>query len=202
LYPHFVLPHYFVGKKELAHRLLNSEQVRSESLLNVWPEEIVQPANGDQTIADHHPGQYPICRPGQAPSVGQLTLEMLSCSTNLLPLMPDEKYAVEKIRTIGDSYDRFRSSTPWDGLPRHWALTSICALRWIPTVQGHRPHLIDQFGPGDCRGIGEKLSRAGRYGHTASPESHGQPGGFRSRFQLSADLMSSNASRTGCGYQG
>lgn len=107
----FVLMHYFVGQKELAYGLLRVEQQRSESLLlNILPGEIAgRLKGGERVIADYHPEVSILFADlvGFTPLVGQLspgqtvTLlnEIYTCFDTLV-----EKFGLEKIRTMGDSY--------------------------------------------------------------------------------------------------
>jgi adenylate cyclase len=107
----FALLHYFVGQKELAYRLLRSEQDRSESLLlNVLPREIAaRLKSGERIIADHHPSVSILF----ADLVGFTPLTNQLSPTAMVELLNDiyshfdsliEKHGVEKIRTIGDNY--------------------------------------------------------------------------------------------------
>ena len=145
----FVLPHYFVGQKELAYRLLHSEQVRSESLLlNVLPEEIAaRLKNGDQAIADHHPSVTILFADlvGFTPLSSQLSpVEMLELLNEIYSHFDAliEKYGVEKIRTIGDSY-MIASGLPHPRSDHAQAIARLALemrdyIAGFPPVQGQR----------------------------------------------------------------
>ena len=107
----FILLHYFVGQKNRFYELLRVEQQKSESLLlNVLPEEIAtQLKAGRQTIAD----QFEAVSVLFADLVGFTPLSTQLSPTQMVELLNDiflhfdalaERYNVEKIRTIGDSY--------------------------------------------------------------------------------------------------
>ena len=102
---------YFVSEKNRLFALLRNEQVKSENLLlNILPKEIAAILkNESRTIADHYTeasvlfadmvGFTPLS--AQLPPVEMVELlnEAFSFFDSLL-----DKYKVEKIRTIGDSY--------------------------------------------------------------------------------------------------
>lgn len=102
---------YFVSEKNRLFALLRNEQVKSENLLlNILPKEIAAILkNESRTIADHYTeasvlfadmvGFTPLS--AQLPPVEMVELlnEAFSFFDSLL-----DKYSVEKIRTIGDSY--------------------------------------------------------------------------------------------------
>jgi len=102
---------YFVSEKNRLFALLRNEQVKSENLLlNILPKEIAAILkNESRTIADHYTeasvlfadmvGFTPLS--AQLPPVEMVELlnEAFSFFDSLL-----DKYNVEKIRTIGDSY--------------------------------------------------------------------------------------------------
>jgi adenylate cyclase len=107
----FVLMHYFVGQKELAYSLLGMERDRSESLLlNILPKEIAARLKmGEKSIADYHPsvsilfadlvGFTPLASELSPIEIVELLNEIYSHFDSLM-----EKYGLEKIHTIGDSY--------------------------------------------------------------------------------------------------
>ena len=106
-----ILLAYFVSQKNQLFLLLQSEQVKSENLLlNILPKEVAAILkNESRTIADHYTeasvlfadmvGFTPLT--AKLPSVEMVELlnEAFSFFDSLL-----DKYNVEKIRTIGDSY--------------------------------------------------------------------------------------------------
>ena len=203
----FVLLHYFVGQKELAYRLLHSEQVRSESLLlNVLPEEIAaRLKNGDQTIADHHPsvsilfadlvGFTPLSSQLSPVEVLELLNEIYSHFDALI-----EKYSVEKIRTIGDSY-MIASGLPHPRTDHAQAIACLALdmrdyIARFPLVQGHRLsfRIGINSGPVIAGVIGQKKFAYDVWGDTVNTasrmESHGQPGRIqitRRTFELICD---------------
>jgi guanylate cyclase len=107
----FILLYSFVGQKNTALRLLRREQEISENLLlNILPKEIVAILkNGSRTIADHYDGasilfadmvNFTPLSAAMAPAeMVDLLNEVFSYFDSLV-----EKYDLEKIRTIGDSY--------------------------------------------------------------------------------------------------
>jgi adenylate cyclase len=102
---------YFVGEKNRLFTLLRGEQIKSENLLlNILPKEIAAILkNESRTIADHYPeasilfadmvGFTPLSARLAPVEVVELLNEAFSYFDSLL-----DKYNVEKIRTIGDSY--------------------------------------------------------------------------------------------------
>jgi guanylate cyclase len=102
---------YFVGEKKRLYTLLRGEQVKSENLLlNVLPKEIAAILkNESRTIADHYTeasilfadmvGFTPLSARLAPVEMVELLNEAFSYFDSLL-----DKYDVEKIRTIGDSY--------------------------------------------------------------------------------------------------
>jgi guanylate cyclase len=102
---------YFVGEKNRLFMLLRGEQIKSENLLlNVLPKEIAPILkNESRTIADHYAeasvlfadmvGFTPLSARLAPVEVVELLNEAFSFFDSLL-----DKYDVEKIRTIGDSY--------------------------------------------------------------------------------------------------
>jgi len=102
---------YFVGEKNRLFTLLRGEQVKSENLLlNILPKEIAAILkNESRTIAEQYPeasilfadmvGFTPLSARLAPVEVVELLNEAFSYFDSLL-----DKYNVEKIRTIGDSY--------------------------------------------------------------------------------------------------
>jgi adenylate cyclase len=102
---------YFVGEKNRLFTLLRGEQAKSENLLlNILPKEIAEILkNESRTIADHYTeasilfadmvGFTPLSARLAPVEVVELLNEAFSYFDSLL-----DKYHVEKIRTIGDSY--------------------------------------------------------------------------------------------------
>lgn len=102
---------YFVGEKNRLFALLLGEQIKSENLLlNILPREIAPILkNESRTIADHYlessilfadmVGFTPLSARLPPVEVVELLNEAFSYFDSLL-----DKYDVEKIRTIGDSY--------------------------------------------------------------------------------------------------
>ena len=107
----FTLLYSFVRQKNTALRLLRIEQEKSENLLlNILPKEIAAILkNENRTIADHFDGasilfadmvNFTPMSAAMAPQeMVNLLNEVFSYFDSLV-----EKYGVEKIRTIGDSY--------------------------------------------------------------------------------------------------
>lgn len=107
----FVLLYSFVRQKNMALRLLRVEQEKSENLLlNILPGEIAAILkNENRTIADHFDSasvlfadmvNFTAMTASMAPQeMVDLLNEVFSYFDSLV-----EKYGVEKIRTIGDSY--------------------------------------------------------------------------------------------------
>ena len=106
-----VLLSYFVREKNRLFSLLRTEQAKSENLLlNILPKEIAAILkNEERTIADHYPeasvlfadmvGFTPLASRLPPVEIVELLNEVFSFFDSLL-----DKYHVEKIRTIGDSY--------------------------------------------------------------------------------------------------
>lgn len=102
---------YFVGEKDRLFSMLRGEQAKSENLLlNILPREIAAILkNESRTIADYYPeasilfadmvGFTPLSSRLAPAEVVELLNEAFSYFDSLL-----DKYDVEKIRTIGDSY--------------------------------------------------------------------------------------------------
>jgi adenylate cyclase len=106
-----VLLSFFIRKKDEAYHLLSIEEEKAENLLlNILPPEIAEILKeGEKTIADHFDGASilfadlvgftPLTNHLEPVKVVNLLNEIFSQFDLLV-----EKYAVEKIRTIGDNY--------------------------------------------------------------------------------------------------
>jgi adenylate cyclase len=106
-----VLLYYFVRQKDGLFALLHEEQQKSENLLlNILPKEIASILkNGKSTIADHFEGASILFADlvGFTPLSVELSPDQMVGLLNRVFSHFDslvEKYGVEKIRTIGDSY--------------------------------------------------------------------------------------------------
>jgi guanylate cyclase len=107
----FILLYYMVIQREIAYRLLNLEQEKSENLLlNVLPKEVAAILkNESRLIADSFPeasvmfadlvGFTPLSAEMSPIEMVELLNEVYTHFDNLM-----EKYGLEKIRTIGDNY--------------------------------------------------------------------------------------------------
>jgi guanylate cyclase len=106
-----ILLAYFVGEKNRLFALLRNEQAKSENLLlNILPKEIAAILkNESRTIADHYAEASILFADmvGFTPLSAQLApvemVELLNEAFSFFDSLLD-KYGVEKIRTIGDSY--------------------------------------------------------------------------------------------------
>ncbi|HJS28966.1 MAG TPA: adenylate/guanylate cyclase domain-containing protein [Anaerolineales bacterium] len=107
----YVLLDYFIGQKDIAYRLLGLEQEKSESLLlNILPADVATALKNDGRAPAMRYGEASILfadmagfTPLSAALSPEATVELLNeIYTHLDRLV--EKYAVEKIRTIGDNY--------------------------------------------------------------------------------------------------
>jgi adenylate cyclase len=102
---------YFVSQKNLLFDLLHQEQAKSENLLlNILPKEIAAILkNENRTIADHYDSASVLFADmvGFTPLSAELApvemVELLNEAFSFFDSLLD-KYGVEKIRTIGDSY--------------------------------------------------------------------------------------------------
>lgn len=107
----FVLLHYFVSQKNRFLHLLNIEQKKSDRLLlNVLPKEIAAILKTDDSTIAHQFDEVSILF---ADIVGFTTLSVKMAPDEVVELLNDvfsyfdslvDKYGLEKIRTIGDSY--------------------------------------------------------------------------------------------------
>jgi guanylate cyclase len=107
----FILLYTFVRRRDELLALLRVEQAKSENLLlNILPPEIAAILkNEERTIADHFPGASILF----ADMVGFTPMTASMAPAAMLALLNEvfshfdtlvEKYGLEKIRTIGDSY--------------------------------------------------------------------------------------------------
>ncbi len=196
----FILMHYFVDQKELAYRLLNREQDRSEQLLlNVLPREIaVRLKNGERTIADHHAsvsilfadlsGFTPLSAAHPPGVIVGLLNDIYSHIDSLV-----EKYQVEKIRTIGDSY-MVAAGVPTPR-PDHAQALARLALEInayiydLPLVDGVRLsfRMGINSGPVIAGVIGHKKFVYDVWGDTVNLASRMESQGSPGRIQISSD---------------
>ncbi len=107
----FILLYTFVRQRNTLLSLVRAEQAKSENLLlNILPPEIAAILkNGERTIADNFPGVSILF----ADMVGFTPLTAAMAPAEMLGLLDEvfsffdtlvDKYGLEKIRTIGDSY--------------------------------------------------------------------------------------------------
>jgi guanylate cyclase len=133
---------YFVSQRELAFRLLRSEQAKSEGLLlNILPEDIAAQLKDERrTIAE----QYPCASILFADVVGFTPMSASMTPQELIELLNDvfsyfdslvDRYDLEKIKTIGDCYMAAA------GLPRprpdHAQVLARMALEAQAYIAGH-----------------------------------------------------------------
>jgi adenylate cyclase len=196
----FVLLYSFVGQKDLALQLLRAEQVKSENLLlNILPKEIAAILkNEDRTIADHFDqatilfadmvGFTPLTAKMQPSDMVELLNEVFSFYDALV-----DKYALEKIHTIGDSY-MVASGVPRPR-PDHADAMARLALEMQTYISQH-PTCVNRnlnfrigihSGPVVAGVIGRKKFTYDLWGDTVNTasrmESHGTPG----KIQISRD---------------
>jgi len=189
----FALLYLFLTQKNQALELLRIEQAKSENLLlNILPPEIaVLLKNGNRTIADFYDGASVLF----ADLVGFTPMTVEMSPSEMLDLLNEifsyfdtlvEKYKLEKIRTIGDSY-MVASGVP---RPRHdhaqalarMALAMSAYIRTRPPLNGRRVdfRIGISSGPLVAGVIGRKKFIYDIWGdsvNTASRmESHGTPG--------------------------
>lgn len=107
----FILLYTFVRQRNVLLALLRVEQAKSENLLlNILPPEIAAILkNEERTIADHFPGASILFADmvGFTPMTASMTpADMLGLLNEVFSYFDDlvDKYGLEKIRTIGDSY--------------------------------------------------------------------------------------------------
>lgn len=189
----FTLLYYFVGQKNLLLALLRTEQQKSENLLlNILPKEIAAILKNEQrTIADHFAGASILF----ADMVGFTPMTATLAPAEMLGLLNDvfsyfdslvDKYGLEKIRTIGDSY-MVASGVPRPR-PDHAQALARLALdmrRFVQTNEQCRQRQLTfriglNSGPVVAGVIGRKKFIYDLWGdavNTASRmESHGTPG--------------------------
>ena len=189
----FLMLYYFIGQKNLAYSLLHQEQERSENLLlNVLPAEIASRLKGgEQTIADHYEsasvlfadlvGFTPLAAELPPVKMVELLNEIYSHFDSLV-----EKYQVEKIRTIGDSY-MIASGVP-RLRPDHAQVLAGLALELNDYLDAYPPvrdrrmtfRIGINSGPLIAGIIGRKKFSYDVWGDTVNTasrmESHGEPG--------------------------
>jgi adenylate cyclase len=107
----FLILSYFLAQKDEAYRLLRIEQEKGENLLlNILPKEIAAILkDGNRTIADNFEGVSILFADlvGFTPLTAKMApIEMVNLLNRIFSHFDDlvEKYDLEKIRTIGDSY--------------------------------------------------------------------------------------------------
>lgn len=193
----FVLLHYFVGQKEQAYGLLRVEQERSEGLLlNILPQEIAaRLKGGEQTIADHHPSVSILF----ADLVGFTPLTDVLSPGEMLDLLNEiyshfdtliEKFGVEKIRTIGDSY-MIASGLPHSRTD-HAQVLAFLALEMnvyiagLPPVAGRRLsfRMGINSGPVIAGVIGRKKFTYDVWGDTVNTASRMESQGVAGKIQI------------------
>ncbi len=134
---------YYVHQKDLLLQLLRQEQAKSEGLLlNILPREIAAILkNGSRTIADQY-GEASILF---ADMVGFTPLSAKLAPVEMVDLLNEafsffdsllDKYGVEKIRTIGDSY-MVASGVP-QRRPDHARALVCMALDMRDFIRDHR----------------------------------------------------------------
>ncbi len=189
----FILLYTFVRQRNALLALLRVEQAKSENLLlNILPPEIAAILkNEERTIADHFPGASILF----ADMVGFTPMTAAMAPAEMLDLLNEvftyfdglvDKYGLEKIRTIGDSY-MVASGVPRPR-PDHAQALARMALEMRDFVQTNPVCVNRQLnfriginsGPVVAGVIGRKKFIYDRWGdavNTASRmESHGTPG--------------------------
>jgi guanylate cyclase len=189
----FILLYTFVRQRNALLALVRMEQAKSENLLlNILPKEIAAILkNEERTIADHFPGASILF----ADMVGFTPMTASMTPTAMLDLLNEvftffdslvDKYGVEKIRTIGDSY-MVASGVP-RARPDHAQALAHMALEMRTFIQSNPTCVERQLnfriginsGPVVAGVIGRKKFIYDLWGdavNTASRmESHGTPG--------------------------
>jgi guanylate cyclase len=195
----FFALHYFVGQKDQAFEMLDLEREKSDRLLlNVLPKEIAEllKENG-QTIAARCPaitvlfadvvGFTPLSQGLSPEEVVNLLNDVFSFFDSLV-----DKYGLEKIRTIGDSY-MVASGVP---LPRddHAHALARMALEmtgYVPSIRSpDTPPLVFRLGissgPAVAGVIGKAKFQYDVWGDTVNTASRMESHGVAGRIQLSA----------------
>jgi guanylate cyclase len=189
----FILLYTFVRQRNALLAQLRVEQAKSDGLLlNILPAEVAAILkNGERTIADHFPGASILF----ADMVGFTPMTASMAPADMLALLNVvfsyfdslvEKYGLEKIRTIGDSY-MVASGVPRPR-PDHAQALARMALEMRTYIQTN-PSCVDRqlsfriginSGPVVAGVIGRKKFIYDLWGdavNTASRmESHGTPG--------------------------
>jgi len=189
---------YFVGQKDQAFDMLGVEREKSERLLlNVLPKEIAEILkNDDRTIATRFPaitvlfadvvGFTPLSQ-GMAP---EEVVDLLNDVFSFFDALVD-KYGLEKIRTIGDSY-MVASGVP---MPRddHAQALARMALEMTGHSSPNRPpttpplvfRLGISSGPAVAGVIGKAKFQYDVWGDTVNTASRMESHGVAGRIQLS-----------------
>ena len=189
----FYLLYFFVGQKNKALQLLRLEQEKSESLLlNILPGEVANRLKGgERTIADYYESVSVLF----ADMVGFTRLTAELSPTAMVELINEiysqfdslvEKYGVEKIRTIGDSY-MIASGLPRQR-PDHAIILARLALEMnacLQTLDTVRKHALTfrigiNSGPVIAGIVGQMKFQYDIWGDTVNiasrMESQGEPG--------------------------
>jgi guanylate cyclase len=194
----FVALHYFVGQKDRAFAMLDLEREKSDRLLlNVLPREIAELLKeNDETIATRCPaitvlfadvvGFTPLSQGLSPEEVVNLLNDVFSFFDSLV-----DKYGLEKIRTIGDSYMVASGvPVPRDDHAQALARMALDMTGYVASVDTpSTPPLVFRIGissgPAVAGVIGKAKFQYDVWGDTVNTasrmESHGVPG----RIQLS-----------------
>jgi adenylate cyclase len=189
----FILLSYFIQQKDEATRMLQLEQARSESLLlNILPREIAEKLKARPGIIAERFEQASILfvdMVGFTPLSAQMTpeamVELLNETFSFYDSLT-EKYGLEKIHTVGDSY-MVASGVPRPRVDHAQALAAM-ALEMLDQAktpdltarQGLRFRIGIGSGPVVAGVIGRKKFQYNLWGSTVNiasrMESHGVPG--------------------------
>lgn len=196
----FGLLYIFVAQKNVFYDLLHIEQQKSENLLlNVLPEEIATRLKASQqTIAD----QFDCVSVLFADLVGFTPLSTELSPTEMVELLNDiflyfdglaEKYGVEKIRTIGDSY-MVAAGVPCVRLDHAQALAGMALdmCRYIQARPPYAGHVIDfrigiNSGPAVAGVIGRKKFQYDLWGDTVNTASRMESHGMGGKIQITRE---------------
>jgi adenylate cyclase len=195
----FFAMHYFVGQKDQAFALLDAERKKSERLLlNVLPRQIAEVLKEtDQTIATRCPaitvlfadvvGFTPLSQQLSPEEVVDILNDVFSFFDSLV-----NKYGLEKIRSIGDSY-MVASGVP---VPRedHAQALARMALEMVeyessadrPLTRPLAFRLGISSGPAVAGVIGKAKFQYDVWGDTVNTASRMESHGVAGRIQLSA----------------
>lgn len=189
----FVLLNYFVSQKDVAYDLLGIEQEKSESLLlNILPKEIADELKNEvRTIAEHHDSASVLFADlvGFTPMSSKITpnelVEILDEVFSALDVLV-EKYQLEKISTIGDSY-MVAAGVP-QARPDHASAIILFGLEMVQYIEQYQTKSGDKLqfrvgvnsGPLVAGVVGQKKFHYDIWGDTVNTasrmESHGEPG--------------------------